>query len=59
MEEDGELEDLYEGEGGLLAHTFNLRSDLVIEIRLPSDLSANEAERLSLFVKSLPMEEFA
>lgn len=59
LEDGGEAEDMYEDEGSLLTHTFNLRSDLAIKIHLPSDLSVNEAERLSLFVKSLPMEDFA
>lgn len=53
-----EEEELLEEEDELLTHTFNLRPDLVITISLPADLTTKEAERLSLFVKSLPMEEF-
>ncbi|MEA2559563.1 MAG: hypothetical protein QOH06_1067 [Acidobacteriota bacterium] len=41
-----------------LSHTFNLRPDLPITLDLPADLSVKEAERLALFVRSLPMEEF-
>lgn len=40
------------------SHSFNLRPDLVVTMDLPADLSTKEAERLSLFVRSLPMEEF-
>lgn len=41
-----------------LNHTFNLRPDLRIEFDLPSDLTVNEANRLAMFIKSLPMEDF-
>ncbi|WP_127475145.1 hypothetical protein [Sulfurivermis fontis] len=58
IEENEEAEELPEEEEELLTHTFNLRPDLTITIDLPQDLTAKEAERLSLFVKSLPMEEF-
>lgn len=37
-------------------HRFQLRPDLVIELRLPSDLSVREAERLGKFIDSLPFE---
>jgi hypothetical protein len=46
------------GENGLTVHLFNLRSDLVVELPLPTDLTSGEAERLALFVSSLPLEEF-
>jgi hypothetical protein len=42
----------------LISHSFNLRPDLEVTMNLPADLSTKEAERLSLFVRSLPMEEF-
>lgn len=61
-----EVEDITtdeEGDGGsereeFASHSFNLRPDLVVTMDLPADLSTKEAERLSLFVRSLPMEEF-
>lgn len=33
-------------------HMFHLRVDLDIEIKLPKDLTMNEAERVSMFIKS-------
>lgn len=57
--EDEEEDDEMDNEDDeLLTHTFNLRPDRIITISLPVDLTAKEAERMSLFVKSLPMEEF-
>lgn len=41
----------------LLAHTYYLRPDMAVNIDLPVDLTAFEADRLAAFVKSLPMEE--
>jgi hypothetical protein len=37
-----------------LRHRFVLRPDVTVELELPEDLSASEARRLALFVKSLP-----
>jgi hypothetical protein len=37
-----------------LRHRFVLRPDVTVELELPEDLSAREARRLALFVKSLP-----
>ena len=51
--EEGEF-DLPQAEAtGLLNHTFHLRDTLQITFALPADLSEREAERLSLFVRSL------
>lgn len=48
--------DLSEVDHDLLSHPFQLRADLAIELRLPSDLSSREAERLATFIRSLPFE---
>jgi len=37
-------------------HTFRLRDARDIELRLPKDLTRREAERIALFVQSLPVE---
>lgn len=42
----------------LITHLFNLRPDLAVNVRLPADLTQKEAERLSLFMHSLPMEDY-
>lgn len=39
---------------GAIRHTFQLRSDWQVELRLPADLSVREAGRLSEFLKTLP-----
>lgn len=39
-----------------LAHSFHLREDFKAEISLPADLTGREAERLALFIKSLPAD---
>lgn len=38
----------------MLAHTYHLRPNLKLSMELPSDLTEKEAERLSLFIRSLP-----
>lgn len=45
-----------EATGPLWPHRFQLRPDLVIELRLPRDLTAREAARLGKFIESLPFE---
>ena len=42
----------------LLDHYFNLRVDYLLELTLPVDLTASEAERLACFIRSLPLSEF-
>lgn len=37
-----------------LTHSFHLREELQVEITLPRDLTKAEAERLSLFIQTLP-----
>lgn len=39
-----------------LSHTYYLRSDRLIKLDLPIDLTTREAERLAAFIKSLPLE---
>lgn len=46
-----------EPEADLERHTFRLRSDLVVDLDLPSDLTISEAERLSKFVLTIPRGE--
>jgi hypothetical protein len=41
----------------LIEHTFVLRPDLSVTFELPSNLSAQEADRLSAFLQSLPFGE--
>jgi hypothetical protein len=41
---------------GTLTHLYNLRADFQVEIELPADLTPREAERLSAFIRSLPIE---
>lgn len=38
-------------------HSFVLRRDLTITFKLPSDLTSQEADRLSKFVLTLPLED--
>jgi hypothetical protein len=40
--------------GDTLAHSFHLRPDLTVELRLPPDLTPDEARRLAEFVRALP-----
>lgn len=37
-----------------LKHSYNLRMDYIVSIELPVDISTREAERLCLFIQSLP-----
>ena len=41
----------------MLEHTFALRADLHIKLTLPADLSEKEADRLSMFIKTLPFAD--
>jgi hypothetical protein len=40
----------------LLSHSYNLRADFTVGLRLPSDLTRSEAKRLSEFILTLPFE---
>ncbi len=40
----------------ILAHRYNLRENYVVNIDLPVNLTEIEAERLSAFIKSLPLK---
>ncbi|MFK8250223.1 hypothetical protein [Ancylobacter terrae] len=40
---------------GFVTHTFRLRSDFEVKIELPSDFTEGEAERLSRFLKAIPI----
>jgi hypothetical protein len=50
---DQEEDDSNEDE--LISHPFNLRPSLVVTVALPADLTEKEAERLSGFIRSLPL----
>ncbi len=39
-----------------LTHSFHLRPDVTLEIDLPADLTAQEAQRIARYVESLPFE---
>lgn len=41
-------------DNALLTHEYHLRPSLKVSIELPADITEKEAERLSLFVRSLP-----
>jgi hypothetical protein len=41
-------------EGNLFGHKYRLRNGMVIEIKLPKNLSEVEAERIAIFIKTLP-----
>ena len=38
-----------------LVHSFHLRPDFQVSVRLPLDLTEREAERIAMFIRSLPM----
>jgi hypothetical protein len=44
-------------EGGMCSYPFRLRRQLTVFLKLPADLSPNEAARLAFFVQSLPLDE--
>lgn len=41
----------------MLEHSFNLRPDLTVALKLPENFTPREAERLSGWIKSLPFDE--
>lgn len=53
-EDDDEDED--EDEEGLVTHTYRLRRDLVITIKLPDDLTDKEASRLGQWLATVPFD---
>ncbi len=60
-QQDEELQDdeeTYVDESPELDHQFHLRDTYQVEISLPVNLTVGEAERLAMFIKSLPLEEF-
>ena len=40
----------------LITHRFQLRADLVVEIKLPADLTTAEAGRLGQFINAIPFD---
>ena len=58
---DSDEEDDKENSGStmspILEHSFNLRSDFVVRIKLPQDFSSKEAARISAFINSLPLND--
>jgi len=52
FDEDDEDED----EDGLVTHTYRLRRDLTISIKLPHDLTDKEASRLGQFLTTVPFD---
>jgi hypothetical protein len=42
-----------------LCHSYNLRSDFAVSLRLPSNFSPSEAARLADFIRTLPFSENA
>lgn len=54
VETDAETSDEEAEDDGLVAHSFQLRPDLCLSIRLPADLTSKEAERLGGFIRQVP-----
>jgi hypothetical protein len=56
IEDDGdeENEEHVKDASTLIPHSFYLRPDITVVLRLPPDLTQKEAERLSTFISSLP-----
>ncbi len=54
-EDEGETDENAVGAGNIV-HSFHLRPEQTIHLQLPSDLSRQEASRLSDFIKSLPFD---
>lgn len=53
--EDGDLEEVgSERTSNVIQHSFQLRPDTTVVLRLPADITAGEAARLADFVKALP-----
>ncbi|SRR5579883_39983 len=48
---------LFDEEDDFIEHTFQLRPDVRIAVRLPKDITSKEAERLAGFVRQLPFED--
>jgi hypothetical protein len=55
--ETGLSDELDADDNELPTHNYLLRTGLRIEFRLPADITAKEAERLALFIRSLPFDE--
>lgn len=49
-------EDEDENEEGLITHTYRLRKDLLISIKLPEDLTDKEASRLGQWLATVPFD---
>jgi len=50
----GDLDGIRHANGSSIKHIFRLREDFSVKMRLPADLTANEAFRLADFIKTLP-----
>ncbi len=50
----GDLDGIRQANGSSIKHIFRLREDFSVKMRLPADLTANEAFRLADFIKTLP-----
>ena len=48
--------ELEEDSEDVVTHSYRLRPDFMLELKVPADLTVVEAKRLSLFVRSLPIE---
>lgn len=51
-----EDEDENEDEEGMITHTYRLRKDLLISIKLPEDLTDKEASRLGQWLATVPFD---
>jgi hypothetical protein len=56
-EEEEEEDESKKPRSSVLDHTFNLRGDFVVRLKLPDDFSSKEAGRLSAFINSLPLND--
>lgn len=50
------VESINDAPKGMITHTFQVRSDLSINVSLPSDLNSKEADRISAWIKTLPFQ---
>jgi len=52
-----DTQEVESGESEWIAHTFQLRPDVRLTIKLPVDLTTKEAERIAGFIRQVPFNE--
>jgi len=56
-ERDGDDDSMDEADNASITHTFALRPEYRVKLRLPTDLTAREAKRLADFLRTLPFDD--